>query len=172
MACSTARHLHAYMGYPVSARRLPSAGLVHSIVSHSVARRSQEWTRACYGLIACSHGWFFRFPRPHTYQEVCMNAYIMTLIQGKKFRTRKHSSEHIRRHHRQHRSDTRPRSQREHGSTWAENGGNNHQQRDELQKMAPVPAPSSQRSPVSGLRRAAKGGENAWGATVARGEAG
>lgn len=136
------------------------------------ARRSQEWTRACYGLIACSHGWFFRFPRPHTYQEVCMNAYIMTLIQGKKFRTRKHSSEHIRRHHRQHRSDTRPRSQREHGSTWAENGGNNHQQRDELQKMAPVPAPSSQRSPVSGLRRAAKGGENAWGATVARGEAG
>ena len=107
------------------------------------ARRSQEWTRACYGLIACSHGWFFRFPCPHTYQEVCMNAYIMTLIQGKKFRTRKHSSEHIRRHHRQHRSDTRPRSQREHGSTWAENGGNNHQQRDELQKMAPVPAPSS-----------------------------
>ena len=101
-----------------------------------------------------------------------MNAYIMTLIQGKKIRTRKHSSEHIRRHHRQHRSDTRPRSQREHGSTWAENGGNNHQQRDELQKMAPVPAPSSQRSPVSGLRRAAKGGENAWGATVARGEAG
>ena len=114
----------------------------------------------------------FSLPPPHTYQEVCMNAYIMTLIQGKKFRTRKHSSEHIRRHHRQHRSDTRPRSQREHGSTWAENGGNNHQQRDELQKMAPVPAPSSQRSPVSGLRRAAKGGENAWGATVARGEAG
>ena len=76
------------------------------VLSSSVARRSQEWTRACYGLLACLHGWFFGFPHPHTYQEVCRNAYNMTVIQRNKFRTRKQSSEHTRRHHRQHRQHT------------------------------------------------------------------